>query len=516
MRKNVRLKFAVKFLGGGLFSLIAFTSVVCALPIGSLGCGVAARENATGKGYVLFSSANLTDRLLLASDQANQFIAVYYQNNNWYYYKNEESVAFTPQPTDILVAEVNFTSDTVVLLSGENKMIHGIQAGYAGGDLDVIANQWDGAPHPGRFTATGTDLVLHQRVPRISVTATGVNLEWFGYGARTYYVQYSSDLKSWSYMPVMESGKNSQINCHFPMEGCQLFLRLRYTDNPTDDPQQMDSDGDAVSDWNEVKSLGTDPFLVDSDGNGISDADEDRDGDGTSDADELASGTDFTNAYEGGKEDLSVDTDEDGLVNGVDAVHDDAEINWHKTPSPSYIWIEFPSEDSSGSSPLAVNKLGQVLYPCGLRNLGASDWVSLQAQGHLNVTQYSNEVVLTAARGRYTAINDVGDIAGLSEYSDIVYSAGMIWKRSSTSLDQYNMPLYFLKTITITAPEDGVWGIGGIANDGTVQCQNHGLCLFDSAGTGQTFKVSILDEVLGFEEVRYTPGSSLDQLKGLV
>lgn len=92
------------------------------------------------------------------------------------------------------------------------------------------------------------------------------------------------------------------------------------------DPKIADTDGDGLSDGDEVMTYRTDPLKADSDGDGLSDAGEinkhktdpnraDSDGDGLNDGDEIAKyDTDPTKA----------DTDGDGLDDG-------AEINQHKT-----------------------------------------------------------------------------------------------------------------------------------------------------------------------------------------
>ena len=91
-----------------------------------------------------------------------------------------------------------------------------------------------------------------------------------------------------------------------------------------------DSDGDGLSDADEVNIFGTDPFDADSDGDGLSDGEEvaifdvdldtdadgladgptdpDTDGDGVPDGDEIALGTDP----------LDVDTDNDGFPDGLE------------------------------------------------------------------------------------------------------------------------------------------------------------------------------------------------------
>ena len=94
----------------------------------------------------------------------------------------------------------------------------------------------------------------------------------------------------------------------------------KYGTNPND----ADSDGDGLTDQEEIQSYGTDPLAVDSDGDGLSDADEvkgtagyvtdplagDTDGDGMDDGDEIANGYDPTDAADG-----ALDDDNDGLTN---------------------------------------------------------------------------------------------------------------------------------------------------------------------------------------------------------
>ena len=69
------------------------------------------------------------------------------------------------------------------------------------------------------------------------------------------------------------------------------------------DPENPDTDGDGLTDYEEVYITGTDPLKYDTDENGINDADDDSDGDGLSNREEIELGTDPRNA----------DTDGDGL-----------------------------------------------------------------------------------------------------------------------------------------------------------------------------------------------------------
>ena len=72
------------------------------------------------------------------------------------------------------------------------------------------------------------------------------------------------------------------------------------------DPQNEDTDGDALPDGHEVLILNTDPLLTDSDANGIADSDEDFDTDGLTNLEEYLYQT----------EPFTADTDNDGLTDG--------------------------------------------------------------------------------------------------------------------------------------------------------------------------------------------------------
>ena len=82
------------------------------------------------------------------------------------------------------------------------------------------------------------------------------------------------------------------------------------------DPDRPDTDGDGLTDEEEIFEYGTDPLVADTDNDGISDGDEvlvygtdplnpDTDGDGLSDGDEI---------YKYRTDPLSADSDEDGLT----------------------------------------------------------------------------------------------------------------------------------------------------------------------------------------------------------
>ncbi|MBK1853382.1 hypothetical protein JO972_00270 [Verrucomicrobiaceae bacterium 5K15] len=108
------------------------------------------------------------------------------------------------------------------------------------------------------------------------VTETGIdtwNFDWDGQSGITYFIQYSFDLQSWSYMPVIESGANVPIGYGFQSDDEKLFMRLHYTDAPTSSPHSDDFDSDGISNWDEVRvgGTGTSPLIADTNGDGIRD-----------------------------------------------------------------------------------------------------------------------------------------------------------------------------------------------------------------------------------------------------
>lgn len=113
----------------------------------------------------------------------------------------------------------------------------------------------------------------HNEGSRLSYDSTNEiwRLKWWGKPGRTYFIQHSENLmEPWLWMPVIESGDDSIREWGFTTTGDKFFVRLRYTDIQTSDPENDDFDGDGVSNMQELL-FGTDPFNADTDGDGLSD-----------------------------------------------------------------------------------------------------------------------------------------------------------------------------------------------------------------------------------------------------
>lgn len=136
---------------------------------------------------------------------------------------------------------------------------------------------------------SSTDLNEGARVTHESDGTT--TLGWWGRAGMSYFIQQSEDLISWNYLPVIEPGTDHLVEWSYTLSTDHLFLRLRYTDIPTDDPLSADFDGDGLSNFAEVHTV-TDPF--------VNDAGLDFDADGLTNAEEYWLGTKLKEAADTG------------------------------------------------------------------------------------------------------------------------------------------------------------------------------------------------------------------------
>ncbi|CAA6689513.1 MULTISPECIES: DNRLRE domain-containing protein [unclassified Lentimonas] len=133
--------------------------------IGGLGKGIAAVDGRTGSGYLMYSADNAYNRFGGNVDNADYLVTVFYKNDLWYADTNYGQTTFTPEPTDLLLASISFSSDTITSLEGSDGIQGGIASGYLSGDLVYLADSWGGATNDGEFEVTGTGFTPNPGVP---------------------------------------------------------------------------------------------------------------------------------------------------------------------------------------------------------------------------------------------------------------------------------------------------------------------------------------------------------------
>ena len=117
------------------------------------------------------------------------------------------------------------------------------------------------------LSQTSTDPNEGSRLSRDPSTGA-YTFSWWGVGGRTYFIQQSDDLLTWTYLPVIESGEDQILQWGFTSTEARFFVRLVYADIYTSDPFNDDFDGDGVSNYNELLQ-GTDPLSSGFDSNGL-------------------------------------------------------------------------------------------------------------------------------------------------------------------------------------------------------------------------------------------------------
>lgn len=92
------------------------------------------------------------------------------------------------------------------------------------------------------------------------------NADWEGVAARTYFMQFSTNLVDWHFAPFIDFG-DGEHNRGIESDADKFFLRLYYGDfpgiNSLDDAMNFDLDGDGLSNIFEV-THGYNPFDIES------------------------------------------------------------------------------------------------------------------------------------------------------------------------------------------------------------------------------------------------------------
>lgn len=83
---------------------------------------------------------------------------------------------------------------------------------------------------------------------------------WWGVSGETYFMQVSPDLTSgWDYVDHIYSGVDDELGHSFAVNSDKFFFRLKYTDQPSTDPENDDFDLDGIGNLAEL-TQDTDPF----------------------------------------------------------------------------------------------------------------------------------------------------------------------------------------------------------------------------------------------------------------
>lgn len=96
-------------------------------------------------------------------------------------------------------------------------------------------------------------------------------LEWDSISGRSYFLQQSVDLSSWTYIPKVLAGVGGIDWMGVSSSSDRRFYRLVWSSLPTIDPLTVDHDGDGVPSFAELSVTHTDPLKFSTSGNGVSD-----------------------------------------------------------------------------------------------------------------------------------------------------------------------------------------------------------------------------------------------------
>ncbi len=115
--------------------------------------------------------------------------------------------------------------------------------------------------------------------PQVSFTSGAPgswNADWNGVTGRTYFLQWSLDMTTWHYAPLVDFGADPEPYAVASQGASKFFIRLKYADvagvSDLEEARDADFDRDGIPNWYEVEELFTDPLDKASAG-GDSDAD---------------------------------------------------------------------------------------------------------------------------------------------------------------------------------------------------------------------------------------------------
>ena len=204
----------------------------------------------------------------------------------------------------------------------------------------------------------------------VELTQLGPNswkAEWPSVVGRTYFMQVSSDVKSWAYCLWIEEGDGQLMDQSFAVSASaeRAFVQVIWTDQPIAAGKTAltdDFDGDGLENYDELDLYSTDPLNPDTDFDGIddkweidnasdpndsSDASADPDGDGRIRFQDFQAG--------------AGDRDSDGVPDGFDADPGDAKISWSRVNFERFS-VEVVGDKGDLGDPIDVNDRGDILF----------------------------------------------------------------------------------------------------------------------------------------------------------
>lgn len=213
----------------------------------------------------------------------------------------------TPKISDFIMSEITINNDfTIVDIPDDDEIVIFAFGEYLAED-NALNIEWFTSVENGSFE-------LMESYNNEDYITTAVLNETYSY---TYPISDNFDTRYFKVIQTTEDGRTAE-SVPFVVTRSDDGYSVDFLDSDSDglediyeeiigtDVNDPDTDGDGLTDYQEVYITGTDPNKYDSVTEGVSDADADPDGDGLSNAQEIELGTDPQND----------DTDGDGLKDG--------------------------------------------------------------------------------------------------------------------------------------------------------------------------------------------------------